>query len=258
MDIGISTHGHGPRTLVLVHGWAMHGGIFAPLIAALADTCTLYALDLPGHGAARASSLPLQPAAVCTALHGRVPAGALWLGWSMGGLFALAAATDALLAPRALALLSSTPRFVQADDWPDAMPHAQFDAFAAALAADYRATVNRFLALEVLGDVGAQADLRALRQQVFARGEPDPDYLRQGLDLLAHTDLRAQLAALRLPSLWLAGRRDRLVPPAAQRRAAQSMPRARYLELEHAAHAGFIGHADAVATALISLDTAPP
>ena len=252
-ELFIETSGHGPTPLVLLHGWAMHGGIFAPLAAALMQDFTLYRVDLPGHGYSRDCDLPLRPNALCAALRARVPRDALWLGWSMGGLFALAAARDAVLAPRALALLSSTPRFVQAPDWPQAMPLAEFDAFAQALAADYRATVNRFLTLEVLGDAGAQADLRSLRQSVFARGEPDPAHLRAGLDLLARSDLRGVLPALPQPALWLAGRRDRLVPPGAQRAAAALMPHATFVELAHAAHAGFIGHAGEVAAALRAL-----
>ena len=249
-ELSIETRGRGARALVLIHGWAMHGGIFAPLMAELAADFTLYAVDLPGHGYSRESTLALDTDTVRGALRGRVPAGALWLGWSMGGLFALAAARDDTLAPRALALLSVTPRFVQAPDWPQAMPRQQFAAFAQALAVDYRATVNRFLALEVLGDAGAQTDLRALRRDVFARGEPDPARLREGLELLQHSDLRDTLRGIAQPALWLAGRRDRLVPPAAQRRAAQAMPQGQYAELEHAAHAGFIGHAHEVAAAL--------
>ena len=252
-DLAIETTGTGMQPLVLIHGWAMHGGIFAPLVRVLSDHFSLHVVDLPGHGHSRDSALPLDPAAVCRALRGRIPPGALWVGWSMGGLFALEAARDAMLAPRALSLLSSTPRFVQAPDWPLGMPVAQFDAFEQALGTDYRATVERFLALEVLGDTQAQADLRALRHAVFARGAPDPAKLREGLGLLARTDLRDALPAFALPTLWVAGRRDRVVPPEAQRRAAQVMPQARYLELPHAAHAGFIGHADTIAAALREL-----
>ncbi len=257
-DLAIETIGTGKQPLVLIHGWAMHGGIFAPLVRALSNDFSLHVVDLPGHGHSRDSALPLDPAAVCRALRGRIPPGALWVGWSMGGLFALEATRDAMLAPRALSLLSSTPRFVQAPDWPQGMPAAQFDAFEQALGTDYRATVERFLALEVLGDIHAQTDLRALRHEIFARGTPDPAKLREGLGLLARTDLREALQAVVLPTLWVAGRRDRVVPPEAQRLAAASMPQARYLELPRAAHAGFIGHPDAVAAALRDLTDRKP
>ena len=46
----IETHGSGPVPLVMIHGWAMHGGILAPLVEVLADRCTMYVADLPGHG----------------------------------------------------------------------------------------------------------------------------------------------------------------------------------------------------------------
>ena len=34
MSLHVDVIGHGPP-LVLLHGWAMHGGIFAPLVEAL-------------------------------------------------------------------------------------------------------------------------------------------------------------------------------------------------------------------------------
>ena len=37
----------------LIHGWAMHGGIFAPLVDALAAHWRLHLVDLPGHGRSR-------------------------------------------------------------------------------------------------------------------------------------------------------------------------------------------------------------
>ena len=48
----IDTIGHGPD-LVLIHGWAMHGGIFAPLVERLSPQFQLHIVDLPGHGHSR-------------------------------------------------------------------------------------------------------------------------------------------------------------------------------------------------------------
>ncbi len=44
--------GRGPP-LVLLHGWAMHGGVFAPLVERMQATRTLHIVDLPGHGDSR-------------------------------------------------------------------------------------------------------------------------------------------------------------------------------------------------------------
>ena len=57
----IETRGHGPA-LALIHGWAMHGGLFAPLADRLADRYTLHLVDLPGHGHARDDATPLEKA----------------------------------------------------------------------------------------------------------------------------------------------------------------------------------------------------
>jgi pimeloyl-[acyl-carrier protein] methyl ester esterase len=53
-----------------------------------------------------------------------------------------------------------------------------------------------------------------------------------------------------MPSLWIAGRRDRLVSPAAMRAAADLAPRATFVEVAGAGHAPFLTHAEAVASAL--------
>ena len=73
---------------------------------------------------------------------------------------------------------------------------------------------------------------------------------RQQLQALVH-QMRQSLPSLAVPSLWLAGRRDRLVNPQAMQAAAAQAPGARYLAIEHAGHAPFLTHADAVAEALL-------
>ena len=88
----IETLGAGPA-LALIHGWAMHGGLFAPLVAALQHRYTLHLVDLPGHGHAREDDTALEPAPLAAELVARIP-DAVWLGWSLGGQFALRAALD--------------------------------------------------------------------------------------------------------------------------------------------------------------------
>ncbi len=93
-------------------------------------------------------------------------------------------------------------------------------------------------------------ELRTLRQQLFARGEPAPRILQQGLVLLEETDLRDELPRLSVPSLWISGRRDRLVPPTGMRAAAALAPHSEFLEIPGGGHAPFLGHADEVAQAI--------
>ncbi len=251
----VEVTGDGPP-LVLLHGWAMHGGVFAPLIEPLRRRRTVYRVDLPGHGLSRDSTLPLALAPVVDALAGVLPP-APWLGWSLGGLFALHAAATRPDIATGLVMLCATPRFVRDDDWPHGMPPQVFRDFAAGLRDDYRGTLDRFIALEAIGADDARGAVRTLRDALFARGEPAPQVLVDGLRLLETCDLRDALPRLRVPSLWLAGRRDRLVDPRAMDAAAARAADAVACTVAHTGHAPFLTHADAVAARLIEFTQTP-
>lgn len=252
LHVGID--GDGPP-LVLLHGWAMHGGVFEPLVARLRQHHRVHVVDLPGHGGSRDSGVPLALDACVDAIAAQVPA-APWCGWSLGGLVALqAAATRPDVVPR-LAMLCASPRFVRGDGsdgapaWRWGMSAQIFRDFADGLRDDYRGTLDRFIALEAFGSDDARGDLRALRAQLFARGEPAAHVLADGLHLLETVDLRDRLPRLRVPSLWIAGRRDRLVDPRAMREAAAMAAGATFVQVEHGGHAPFLTHAGDVASAL--------
>ena len=241
--------GSGPP-LVLLHGWAMHGGVFAPLVERMQSARTLHIVDLPGHGGSRECDVPLTLDDATHAILDAVPV-APWCGWSLGGLLALHAATTRPGRVPALVMLCATPKFVRGDDWPQGMPVDVFRRFADGLRDDWRGTLERFIALEAFGSDHARDELRILQQALFARGEPAPHVLADGLALLESCDLRTSLPTVGVPSMWLAGRRDRLVNPRAMQAATDMTPRARHALIEHAGHAPFLTHADDVAVHLL-------
>lgn len=241
--------GHGPP-LVLLHGWAMHGGVFAPLVERMQATRTLHIVDLPGHGGSRDCDVPLTLRDATQAILDAVPV-APWCGWSLGGLLALQAANTQPKRVPALMMLCATPKFVRSDDWPQGMPVEVFRSFADGLRDDWRGTLERFIALEAFGSDHARDELRMLQDELFARGEPAPHVLADGLALLENSDLRGSLPTLGVPSLWLSGRRDRLVDPRAMQQASNTTPNARHAQVEHAGHAPFLTHADVVARHLL-------
>ena len=247
----IETIGGGPD-LVLLHGWAMHGGIFAPLVDALRVQWTVHAVDLPGHGHSRDSTIPFELDALTAALAAELPT-AVWVGWSLGSLVAQRMAATRPKRVRALVSIAGSPRFIAGEDWPHAVAPEVFRQFGADLVGDWRGTIDRFLALEVVGSVHARDELRDLRAQAFERGEPSSNALADGLALLGSVDLRADVSQLAAPGLWIAGRRDRLVPPAGLKAAAALMPRGRFLEIAGAGHAPFLHHAAAIAQAVAEL-----
>jgi pimeloyl-[acyl-carrier protein] methyl ester esterase len=249
MMIWHERQGSGPD-LVLVHGWGLHGGIWGDLPARLAQHFRVTTLDLPGHGRSRTPGVSLTLDAITDSVAELCPAPAIWLGWSLGGLVALNAALRQPHTVAQLVLVGATPKFVQAPDWPHAMPAEVFADFARSLAQDYRATLLRFLSLQAGSNESARALLKQLRADMFAHGEPQPGALAAGLAILEQTDLRARLAEIRVPALVVYGSHDRLAPPAAGEQLAAHLPQARWLRLEGAGHAPFLSHATQLADAV--------
>jgi pimeloyl-[acyl-carrier protein] methyl ester esterase len=233
--------GHG-ADVVLVHGWGLHAGIWAPLLETLSAHHRVHACDLPGHGASHAAPVPEDLAGWTQAVLAAAPARATWVAWSLGGLIALAAARIAPARITRLVLIGATPKFVSDAHWPHGMAPGTLAQFAQALASDHHATLHRFLSLQLGDSDDDRALLRELRTQLFARGAPDPVALRGGLALLRDSDLRNTLSAIDVPTLVLHGTRDQLVPSSAGTWLATHLPRAKWCAIEGAGHAPFLSH----------------
>lgn len=248
MRLHAETTGRGPD-LVLLHGWGLHSGIWAPLLPRLAPHCRITCIDLPGHGHSPRGDATFTLEAAVAAVAAAAPPGATWLGWSLGGQIALAAALAGHELER-LVLVATTPRFVAGPDWPCAMDAATLADFGATLAADHRKTVRDFLALQLRGDRHAATRLAELRHLLAGRDDPEPGALAAGLEILAALDLRPRLAKVRQPALVISGERDRLTPAEAGRRLAAALPDGRLLVLPGAAHAPFLACPDAFVEAV--------
>lgn len=233
--------GQGPE-VVLLHGWALHGGIWGSVVSKLRGVYRITVPDLPGHGRSRAAdALPQTVVGLAEACVRAGPQGAaVWVGWSLGALVALEAARRFPERVAKLVLVAATPRFTRAADWDCAVAPEVLAGFAAELERDYRATLQRFLSLQTAA--GERDVLRRLRSEVYRRGAPSAAGLRAGLEVLARTDLRVALAGIRQEALVLHGGRDRLVPLAAAQYLAERLPRARHRVIAPAGHAPFLSH----------------
>lgn len=240
MSLHVEVIGQG-EPLVMLHGWGMHGGIWSDTAAQLAQQFQVHCVDLPGHGASapitaftldsvveHLAAQFVQPIAVCC--------------WSLGGQIALHWALCEPEKITRLVLVTSTPCFVERDDWPFGIPQHILQQFAADLEKNHTATLRRFLGLQVRGSEGERELLANLRESLFSRGEPDLDSLRGGLQILRDSDLRSVLPQIKQPTLVIAGERDKLSPPEASNYLAQTLPNARVVEIEGAAHAPFMSH----------------
>jgi pimeloyl-[acyl-carrier protein] methyl ester esterase len=200
------------------------------------------ALPLPGHAnAPQAEAATLDSWA--SALAARIPPASTVVGWSLGALLALELAALQPGRVRALVLISATPRFVAETDWAYGLDAKTVVSFLDGYASAPDATLRRFFALQTLGDTTR----RTLLPQLEAASQPHSGAaqvaLQDGLNLLASSDVRHRLAAIRVPVRLIHGACDALMPLAAANWLANTLPQAKLTVLEDCGHAPLFSRA---------------
>ncbi len=231
----------GKPTLVLLHGWGLNHAVWQQVIPFFQQNYQVLTPDLPGFGLNQQCPSPYTLSAVAAQLAQQIPSQSLVLGWSLGGLIATRLALDFPDKVKALALVASSPCFLAKAGWPG-MEERVLSQFATSLSKDLALTVERFLAIQALGSETARQDIKTLKQAVLSLPLPQAEALAGGLQLLAHHDLRAELAELRMPLAGCFGRLDSLVPVSMLELFRQLCPAADITVLPKASHAPFISH----------------
>jgi len=238
----IVTRGQGPD-LVLLHGWAMHSGIWGRLLHELSSDFRINLVDLPGHGVNRLVPLSVNLEDVAGQILGRVPE-AVWIGWSLGGLVTLAAAILQPQKMRKAILVGATPSFARRSDWDCGVDAGSCQAFSDALDNHPEATMEQFWS-QCYGAASVAESLRLLGKSSVMDDLPADEDLKAGLSLLYDSDLLAQSGECKVPALFLGGTRDRTIRPESFTRAAALMPAGQAHVMRGAGHVPFITHRDA-------------
>lgn len=218
-------------TLVLLHGWGAHGGVWAEVAARLGGRIAVQAPDIDGSNSMDDA---------VDRLAASSPDHCVVAGWSLGGQLALSWAQRHPAQVAGLILLAATPRFLAAPDWKHGMAVEAFAEFAAAVDDDPAAALRRFRLLETRGDIHARAVIRELERLLGARMTADAAVLSRMLGWLRDTDLRALLPMIHQPALLIQGDRDSVVAPAAADFLAGGLPHARIEPIAGAAHLPFV------------------
>jgi pimeloyl-[acyl-carrier protein] methyl ester esterase len=244
------TFGKG-KSIVLVHGWAMHAGIWREFARQLAQHCRVTLIDLPGHGQSEKID-PFTLERISAELVQVVPVeSSCWLGWSLGATVVLDIAARYPERVSSLILLAGNPLFsvgatgpsprTQRGDWPG-MDVKLLDDFADHLNKNCQATLLRFLSLQVKGLPEHKILLKALKAVVFECDSPDTHTLQGGLDILKYSDLRSVLAQLTIPVSVILGGLDTLVPVAVGQKMQQLLPALELNIIDRAGHVPFLSH----------------
>jgi len=233
--------------ILLIHGWAMNSSVWSDIAGALAQYYPkklIRAVDLPGYGYS-ADSSPAEYSTITLAktieplLQGKQT---ILIAWSMGGLIAIELSARQNSTIEQLILVSSSPCFVQTDNWQTAVEAKIFADFGQSLSRDHRATIKHFLAIQAMGSRTAREDIKTLQRQLLLRGEPSIKALESGLQLLLSEDKRQQLKEINsIPISLISGNRDSLIPIQGQQQLAEQ-DNISLFKVSGAGHSPFISH----------------
>ena len=225
--------------VVLLHGWGLTPRVWDALRAALPPALTVLAPALPGHGDAPPAAGP-GLADWSAALSSAIPDGSLLCGWSLGGLIALDIARRHPTRVSRLVLIGTTPCFVARDanePWPHGLAADTVAAFMTNFDTDPAATLQRFMALQAMGDARRRAVSGGLGEALAPIAGARHAALADGLRVLAETDLRGIIARIEQPVRIVHGARDALMPAGAAHWLGARLPHATLTMLDDCGHA---------------------
>lgn len=234
-------------TIVLLHGWGIDSSIWQPLQSLLNDYRVM-TLDLPGYGNQIDNTTAWRLDSLAEDLASRSPKGALWVGWSLGGLLGLNLALRQPNHIGGLLTLASTPCFIQRPDWSCAMEQQIFNNFKQSCQNNAEQSLHKFKGLTALGgDNTTAVQLRALNSQVGR------ETLLSGLEILENTDLRLAIKNLRCPTQLLFAANDALVPISIVKHIDEFLTTAVSTVVSGASHALPLSHANIIAQQIATL-----
>jgi len=249
--IHIETYGHGPA-VTMIHGWAMHSGVWREFAKQLGRHCQVICVDLPGHGRSDAIE-PYNLQRISESLLRALPVqNFTLLGWSLGATVAMDMAERFPDSVKSLIVLAGNPHFVYKNDWPGVKTET-LDGFAEMLKSDVQQTLIRFLALQVNGLSHGKQLLQTLKQAMLESPPPSQKVLQAGLDILKNSDLREFMLRNHLPISLILGDQDTLIPLESALVLQRLNPSIQLHVLKSAGHAPFLSHPEQLISAITGL-----
>ena len=222
--------------LVLIHGFGMPKEIFTDLIDELSPKFNCINISLPEDEGTETEITELDE--LLKFIEKQVSEPAIWLGWSFGGMLALAFAKYRPHLVEKLILVASTAKFTSSDNWKYAVSLPNFMRFYLGLAEDYPKTMRDFYALQTMGTPNQKQLIQQLEKTI--KTTPDIQALTNQLLILSTLDLRQDLAKINQKTVWIMGGNDLLCFVEAARQSSKLMPNSTVVNLKNCTHIPFV------------------
>lgn len=246
---------HQPKpNLTLIHGWGAESRVWEDWAKAkFAPEYTVTLIDLPGFG--DSPTLPNSKTIEddwINSLIETLPKNTHLLGWSLGGLLAQQIALRCPEQILSLTCLATTPRFTQNDGWQRSVSPKIIGDFIQAISIEISSVLKKFWRLQLQGSENSRALMKELVTHMSSRNMPTIKPLNQGLILLKDMDNRQQLADLTMPTLWLLGENDPLIPQEIRSNLHELQPNAQIEVIPAGSHIPFFSQPDETADYILN------
>lgn len=227
--------------LTLIHGWGAESRVWEEWAQQFfSPHFNITLIDLPGFGESPVvdnnENLEEQWLA---ALETVLPAKTHLLGWSLGGLLAQKIALRNPEKIESLICLATTPRFTQNDGWTRSVSPQIINDFIKAIGIEINKTLVKFWRMQVNGVSNKRTLMKELVSHMSKRNMPKIKPLNQGLILLKDMDNRSDIQNLNMPTLWLLGQHDPLIPEDIRLNLHELQPNAQIEIIEDGGHIPF-------------------
>jgi pimeloyl-[acyl-carrier protein] methyl ester esterase len=208
------------KHLVMLHGFGTDSRVFSSIGTKLSKDYDVSMVDLPGHGQTRLRPEDYGGQAKETGSFFGFCAYSILhalekflknepyhlLGWSMGGQIALEMFKQNPKLINSLILISTTPRFIESDDFKIGMNNAVFNKFKKGLKNDKDKTLDEFYHMLFAANEDRSQYLDDLKKQI-----PPEKTLLDSMNSFENYDERNILPKINIPTLILAGDKDKII-----------------------------------------------
>lgn len=229
--------------LILIHGWGMSSKIFINIAEKLTKKNKVYLIDLPGMGKSQIIK-PYEMTKIIDEINLIDNRKISILGWSLGGQIAIAFENKYPDRVKKLILVSTTPCFLNNDNWRAGIEKSIFEDFAKGVLNDWRSSMRRFFNLQLLGSDDRKIILTDLENNFLNTNDPSIQALIGGLNILMNNDLREIIKKISVPVLIISGAKDKLIPPQAAEFMLNNIKHSILRLIDGAAHIPFMSHQD--------------
>ncbi len=247
------TKARNKKAICFIHGWGLGPGVWENFIYSLSADWQVCAFMMPGYDSQETSAdVSNNIDAIVDHIIEKIPAKAILVGWSLGGLVATRLACRLGNALDMLILLASTPCFIKKTDWPCGVSAAKVQGIADQLSKNKDKALNGFISEIALGDESPRDTIKILKN-LLVKNCPHADALKDGLEILCNIDLREELTKLDCKAGMILGENDHLVAKDTGPATQLLCPQMQLLTIGATGHAPFISQQEKTRQAIFKL-----